>query len=359
MKQKGFTLIELLVVIAIISILAAILLPALSRAREAARRSSCQNNLKQWGLIVKMYSNESTGEKLPSGQDATYGYVGHYVMGIDSAGLYPEYWTDPSLARCPSDTGGDSVGSSWQHESNFTVQIQRIANSTTGTPDLKKQCLEVKMGIPISYNYNNYLATTQSQLIDVQVAKFYKLLGGLGNWCTGSFSAGGLPSAAAVDATCGTYDLRVRCDGQPVTAADLVKGGVSAYGSVMDDDGVTPLKGQYPVLREGVERFLITDINSPAASAKAQSTVWIMYDAYTNGYDYWASTGLAGGMARFNHTPGGSNVLYMDGHSEFVKINQKAPMIIKGLPITALAGTPSPPYGNSWMLYEGLFGGMG
>jgi prepilin-type processing-associated H-X9-DG protein len=71
-------------------------------------------------------------------------------------------------------------------------------------------------------------------------------------------------------------------------------------------------------LKEGIERFAITDINNPAAGAKAQSSVVVMMDVIST-FDASANEFAQDGPARFNHVPGGANVLYMDGHVQFKK----------------------------------------
>jgi len=121
-KRKGFTLIELLVVIAIIAILAAILFPVFARAREAARKSSCQNNMKQLGIAVQSYLNDYDA-MLPSsflwGGSGTWNtgnfqafamYKGNLPPGTnDTYFSWPmllyNYMKNKDIIFCPSDPG--------------------------------------------------------------------------------------------------------------------------------------------------------------------------------------------------------------------------------------------------------------
>lgn len=144
-KSNGFTLIELLVVIAIIAILAAILFPVFARARENARRSSCQSNLKQIGLGFLQYTQDYD-ERLPGATDggagnSTLGGWMYYENFGSPAKFYPErgaiypYIKSTQIFLCPSDSQGQTNGDSYAI--NSCVEAQGTAGYRPGQSTAK------------------------------------------------------------------------------------------------------------------------------------------------------------------------------------------------------------------------------
>jgi prepilin-type N-terminal cleavage/methylation domain-containing protein/prepilin-type processing-associated H-X9-DG protein len=119
--KRGFTLIELLVVIAIIAILASILFPVFGRARENARRSACQSNLKQIGLGIIQYSQDYD-EKLPPAR------TNQVMLGTRMDDNRPwhvliqPYVKSSQLFKCPSNTSSNFL--------NWTKDTPTAANDT-------------------------------------------------------------------------------------------------------------------------------------------------------------------------------------------------------------------------------------
>lgn len=274
---SGFTLLELIVVVGIASLLATILLPGLRTAKESSRKTSCMTNMKELHRAFRIFADENPQHLWPAKAPARENFM------FDFDVLYPEYLDSLEVLFCPSDHENpvDFLGAAagqWRNDDgSFNGDL---INGSTQT--LVPRPNDLPAPSDVSYIYTGW-AFMRPELLE--------------------------PMGSLLLA----YDAAV-VDGK--LDQDL------AY--LHPGNSLIPASTEVTLhrLRDGMGRFFVEDLTDPSVSVVSESQIAVLWDNF-------------GSKAYLhNHLPLGANVLYMDGHVEFVSFDPET----RVLPLTQTMG---------------------
>ena len=288
MSRVKITLIEIVVVLAMLAVLFLVALPMLERSREARRRGSCQGNLHRIAMAFSMYEKESRGGLWPSlrrcaGSDCSDNVAVDQLWVPDMPVLYPEYLPDVSLFVCPSDSEDPLARGMWS------------ADRQPGGEVVPCQVGEA------SYTYLAWMIRPDEYLRDPGTMNTHEPLDGL-------------LAPGFVDAmTEAVQRMAVACQDSDF--------------AVFDEDITVGDKTIYRP-RNGIESIFLEGPRDQWSSYIARSELPVLYDNIDlSVFGPLMANGLPSNeILMLNHMPGGSNVLYMDGHVQFSRYSRDWPI---------------------------------